>query len=114
MGAGEYQKTDDRVAEAWTRGVQWFITRKIYPSYAGGSTNGNYTQFVVDMVDNFADRTNNGIFDSRDLCNGYTMAQIESTLKGSQTLNEWLNNIRSRINNTTEDAELQTLFNATF
>ena len=50
--AGLYCSGDVEVAESWARGVQWELARIIYPDYRGGATiRPNYTQVVVDMID---------------------------------------------------------------
>ena len=37
-----FQTVDERVAESWARGVQWELTRMVYPNY-GNIYFGTYT-----------------------------------------------------------------------
>ena len=115
-----YNKTEDKVKESWARGVQWELTRMVYPGYRGGVTSRpDYTQVVVDMIDDraplnqFGDTidVNEGSEDlSEDDVLGYTIKQIEDVLGDTSSWEDWKNNIIRKYNNGTED-NLDTLFN---
>ena len=97
--------TGTNVIESWARGVQWYLTRMVYPWYNGGDTKRpDYTQVVVDMVDTRNDDgKNNGSRYPIDQVEGYTMKQIEDALVGSLSWNQWVNNILNRYENETEN-----------
>ena len=41
------------LAESWARGVEWELTRMIYPDYLGRERRTNdYTLVVADLIDN--------------------------------------------------------------
>ena len=94
---------DLKVAESWARGVQWELTRMVYPptimvDYPDYF--GNYTGVVQDMIDGIEDY---------DQVTGYTIRQIEDALPGQLTWNAWKTNIKNLYNNATEN-NLDALF----
>ena len=103
------------LAESWARGVEWELTRMVYPvsKYKGRDNyKGKYTLVVADMIDNRnTNHTNKGFKDDRDKVSGYTIRQLEDALKGINTWNGWRNNIKNKYNNNTEQ-HLNTLFSA--
>jgi hypothetical protein len=104
---------DSEVAESWARGVQWELTRMVYPNYKGGATLlPKYTQVVVDMIDpnynNESSNLNNGLYN--DNVSGFSIRQIEDALIGQKKWNDWKNNIKNKYNNDTEN-NLDALFN---
>ena len=106
-----------KVAESWGRGVEWELTRMVYPSYVGrGKETNDYTLVVADMIDSpETDSTNKG-FGSRegetqDQVSGYTIRQIEDALDGQSTWNGWRDNIKNRYQNGTRN-NLDALFRA--
>ena len=115
-----YRNTSDKVKESWARGVEYHLTRKIYPDYIGGANVlPLYTSVVVDMIDNRAPlnaygrplNINQGSeILTQDDVSGYTIRQIEATLNGSRTWSQWRDNIKRKYNNATED-NLDALFN---
>ncbi len=119
MDHGDFNDTETKVKESWARGVQWELTRMIYPDYRGGATiRPEYTQVVVDLLDERApldrfgrpENINNGSEDlTEDDVSGYTIRQIEDALNGRENWNDWRDNIRNRYNNGTEN-NLDVLF----
>jgi len=113
MATSDYNNATDIVAESWARGVQWELTRMVWNNYPGGPTFlPNYTQVVVDMIDeraplnaiNFPLNINNGSENlTQDDVSGYTIRQIEDALIGQRTWNEWRDNIKNSYNNATEN-----------
>jgi len=101
-----------RVIESWARGVEWELTRMVYPEYEGGDVIlPNYTQVVVDMIDAISDDgTNEGASHPDDQVTGYTIRQIEDALLRQKTWNAWRDNIINKYENETED-NLEALFN---
>ena len=97
-----YDESESRVKESWARGVEWELTRKIYPKYKGGGTiRPNYTQLVVDMIDpNYSsslDNENRGLWN--DDVSGYSIRQIEDALQNRRTWEEWETSIINLHNN---------------
>lgn len=110
-----YFWAEDRISESWARGVEWVLTRMIYPNYLGREWTGNhYTPIVADMIDASVPRggirTNWGFTDSRDMVQGYTISQIEETLNNVRSWDEWRTRIFNSYNNVTEN-NLEALFN---
>ncbi len=111
--------TETKVKESWARGVQWAIGRLRYPGYEGGATiRPNYTQVVVDMIDNRAplDALGNPINHNKgsenlteDDVSGYTIKQIEDVLSYTPTWEYWKTNIKNKYTNATE-GNLDALF----
>ncbi len=112
MSRSDYRKTDTKVKESWARGVQWHLTKLKYQYYTGGGTKlPNYTQVVVDMIDDSSneDNTYGKMIVDGDKVSGYTIKQIQDALKGQHTWTKWRNNIKNKINNGTEE-DLYDLF----
>lgn len=110
MDHGDYNDTEDKVKESWARGVQWYLTKMIYPAYSGGPTKrGEYTQVVVDMIDSSSDINNGSELLTQDNVTGYTIRQIEDALNGQEKWDGWKNNIKNKYYNETE-TNLDALF----
>lgn len=112
MSHSTFNDTETIVKESWARGVQWELTRMVYPNYKGGSTYLPwYTQIVVDMLDSRKDDYSNygKSYYNGDRVEGYTIKQLEDALQGQKNLEGWKNNIKTKYNNGTE-SKLDTLF----
>ncbi len=95
----DYHNNELNVLEGWARGVQWYLTKDVYPNYLGGETRGYYTQIVVDLIDTEADDRKNRGYNSIEGDNvTIPMTDVESSLIGINNLNEWKNNIKSKYN----------------
>ncbi len=92
---------EEKVKESWARGVQWELTRMVYPNYNVSEIRPKYSLVVKDMIDN--DNS------TEDLVTGYSIKQIEGALAGKKTWNEWKNNIKNLHNNANEN-NLDALF----
>ena len=58
MSRSDFDDSEAKVKESWAVGVQWDLTRIIYPSYRSrpwNTTQPNYTPVVIDMVDGFGE-----------------------------------------------------------
>lgn len=104
----------EKLKESWARGVQWDLTRMVYPDYrAPSGPLPKYTLVVVDMIDpnypsdSFNDNLTNGLWN--DNVTGYTIQQIEDALNGKKTWNGWRDNIKNRYSNGTKN-NLDALF----
>ncbi len=114
MDSKSYNNGSDIVLESWARGVQWELTRKVYPGYAiiygrkkGFGVNStapysNYTGICQDMIDGI--NVNDG-----DRVEGYSIRQAEDALIGQTTWTGWRNNIINKYTNATEN-QLSPLF----
>ena len=100
MAGSDFDNSETKVKESWARGVQWELTRVVYPNYSRGYNN-RYTGVVVDMID---------VVGGNDQVEGYTIRQIEDALNGEKSWISWRNNIKNRYNNATEN-NLDALFN---
>lgn len=89
-----FQTVDERVAESWARGVQWELTRMVYPNY-GNIYFGTYTGVVEDMID-----SDNSFGDN---VSGYTIRQIENSLMYQKNWDDWRNKIINDYDNPTEN-----------
>ena len=94
-----YLASAAKVKESWARGVEWELTRMVYPTYRGGSATSTYTPIVTDMIDpNYTseskdDNLNVGLWN--DNVTGYTIRQIEDALVGSRTWGDWRRSIKN-------------------
>ena len=107
MGYDFYQ-TEAKAKESWARGVEWDLTRMIYPSYKSVEIRPRYTLVVKDMIDN--DNRFGNTMTLNENVSGYSIRQIEDALRYKRTWNTWRNNILNGYNNDTED-HLEELFN---
>ena len=81
-----------------------------YPNYRGGDViMPEYTNIVIDMLDENYDTSNDGYSDGRDLVSGYTIKQIQDALHGASNATEWKNNLKNNYDNITEQ-HLDALF----
>lgn len=99
-----------KVKESWATGVQWELTKMVYPDYKGRwRSTGDYTLVVSDMIDtSTTDDTNYGYGylsadGKKDQVSGYTIRQIEDVLSTTSSWNDWKNNIKNKYNNDTKD-----------
>ena len=107
-----YDFYQPKFCESWARGVQWALTKMEYPNYLGGSViMPDYTNIIIDMIDENYETANNGYSDSRDLVRGYTIKQIQDALFGASNANQWKNNLKNNNENDTEQ-NLDALFSA--
>lgn len=84
-----------KVKESWARGVQWELTRMIYPEYKGGKfSKGFYTTIVSDLIDDdfrsISEANNNGYVDINDQVDRLTIRQLEYSLENNtRSWNDW-------------------------
>jgi len=114
---GDFWDTDVLVCESWARGVQWKITRLVYPTYSLTSRyyRKRYTGIVQDMLDGNKTTWSNYYWDDAsetyiysyktysDAVSGYTIKQIEDALANQETWDAWKSNIKNLYTNATED-----------
>lgn len=113
------------VSESMAAGVEWALTKMVYPDFKGYEwpLGGNYRNVVMDLIDNsseisYYDRAlysgnynNFGFGAPKDQVEGYSILQIQNAMiHNATTWNEWKNNIINNYNNGTEQ-HVETLFN---
>jgi len=101
------------VNESWAAGVEWVLTKMVYPTYKGFNvpSNSNYRNVVMDLIDGSSSSTNWGFIAPKDEVEGYNILQIQNACINSPTTwNEWKYNIINNYNNGTEQ-HVETLFN---
>lgn len=121
MNRSKFDDTQSKVKESWARGVEWELTRLIYPNYTTYYSRLRYTGVVEDMINGRKTRTSRYYWteadpwvESRknyfDKVSGYTIRQIEDALNGQKSWNGWRDNIINTINNETSE-NVQDAFN---
>lgn len=107
-----YRRCGGKVCESWARGVQWYVTSKVYPDYQPGY-HGDYTGIVQDLVDDDASpiyTKNRGTV--VDKVRGFTITEIENALKGANGWNEWARRLANTRRDERERQEVLKLFDA--
>ena len=116
MDRNTYKDTEAVVYESWARGVQWELTRMVYPDYSEENqlSRLRYTGIVEDLIDGTKTRIseyywsktvsfNRLVKSYNDQVSGYTIRQLEDALYGKKTLDDWKENIKARYANRTEN-----------
>ena len=101
------------VKESWARGVQYQLTKTVYPNYQEPTfSRGSYTGIVNDLINSaniyrssFYYYANDSYWNVApksytDRVEGYTLKQIEDALDGVKTWEGWKANIKKIPNNT--------------
>lgn len=101
------------VKESWARGVQYQLTKTVYPNYKESEySRGSYTGIVNDLINPAniyrkssyyyanGSHSNYSFKSYTDRVAGYTLKQIEDALDGVRTWEEWKTNIKKISNNT--------------
>lgn len=115
IGSKNFKDSESIVKESWARGVEWALTRMVYPNYKSDYYRQMYTGVVQDMIDGVKWVSNNMKVDYNtlkimevdekiyhDKISGYTIKQIEDILHGSTTWETWKNKIKTMYENPTE------------
>ena len=109
LSHNSFPDTDSKVKESWARGVEWELSRMVYSSYNSDfDFRPKYTLVVRDMIDN--DGLYGKDFINGENVNGYTIKQIENSLRFAKSWEEWKNKIKNDYENSTEN-NLDALFN---
>ena len=91
----KFCKPHERFVRERGRGVQWELTRMVYPNYKGGKfSKGFYTTIVSDLIDDdfrsISEATSNGYIDNNDQVDGWTIRQLEYSLENNiRSWNDW-------------------------
>lgn len=112
----DYNNASDFVLESWTRGIQVYLTRDEYPKYDTQYSTLSYTGIVRDMMDGtglrkyawyYYESNKFEHYDDMksytDNVSGYTMIQVEASLKGSRDAESWKTNLKKFYDNETEE-----------
>lgn len=89
-----------KIKESWARGVQWELTRMVYPLYQPFYF-GDYTGVVQDLIDGKS---------GYDQVENYTVKEIENVLSSTSSWDDWKDNLKNKYNNATEN-NLDAVFN---
>jgi hypothetical protein len=108
-----YLRIDKKVVESWAVAVQSFVTDSVYHKngYVDFLQWANledvkswgeekYTPVAIDLIDTYNQRTGRGIDYPIDRVSGYTLSQIQETLKTTTTWNDWRDKIKAISNPT--------------
>jgi hypothetical protein len=122
VGRNDFIDTEVIVAESWARGAQLYLTRIYYPNYQNPYNRKRYTGIVEDLIDGVKSRTTSLYWDDdsdgtatcslsyNDSIKDYTLTQIENSLFGAFTFDQWKNNLKNNYYNETE-SHIDTAFN---
>lgn len=130
-----YNNCEDKVAEGWCRGVEYYLTNYRYwkvgefyqstflfsffdgwqwlntwdGSYVSHMQKG-YIPIVIDLIDNYNQRIINGnnIHYAPDNISNFTLTEIWNSLNGALTLNDWKENLKKY--NKVQAVDLDALF----
>jgi hypothetical protein len=114
-----------RVMETWATTVEIVLTNLRYESYLNNSNYSyprNYQDFTImnqpfytsvgyDLIDSFNQRNTYGTLSPQDRVTGYTINQIENSLKNTNSWGEWKENIKRQNPNNTTNQYIDELFN---
>lgn len=105
----DFDNSEKIVKESWAKGVEWELTRMVWPSYStwyGRKKGGSVEPFLyyTGIVEDCIDASN-----SYDTVSGYTIREIEDALQSKKSWNDWKENIKNKYNNATEN-NLDALF----
>lgn len=113
MSRSNFDNSDPVVKESWASGVEWELTRMVYPFYYRPYSRFRYTGVVQDMIDgkktttSYYYWTNNNPWielskQYSDQVEGYTIKELEDALQGNKSWNDWKNNIINKYTNGTK------------
>jgi hypothetical protein len=102
----KYRNTESKVKESWARGVEWSLTKMIYPDYYTIALLPDYTLVVMDLID--IDGEYGYEDDLNENTSGYTIKELENSQ--GKTWNEWKTNIINDHDNNTEQ-HVESTFN---
>lgn len=135
LDRSSYNQCDDKISESWCRGVQYYITNFRYAKigeYYNTTFNYNfssgwqtynkgvqwqfdlmqdgYTPIVIDLIDNFNQRFvySNNLNYAPDNVSNFTLSEVWNTLKGSISMYDWKQKLKSL--NKTNSTDLDSLF----
>lgn len=102
-----YDQTELRIRESWARGVEWVLTREVYPKYTIHAKKPEYTLIVKDLID--SDNRFGNTHSPGEAVSHYSLQQIEATLKQTTSWEKWKANLKNNYVNDSKD-HLSTLF----
>jgi hypothetical protein len=101
--SNQFSQMDLAFKETWARGVEVYLTRKVYPNFSASFYNHEYTGIIEDLMDDGRTRSTSartgittiypyGYFannsGTRDGVVGFSIAEIQSQILGSYSLEE--------------------------
>lgn len=111
MNKDDYRKRTAPMINSWGMGVDHYLSQKAFHGYKLQYARNSHTGIVEDMMDGFKTSWSNyhGVFtefgykEYEDRVSGYTITQIEQSLDGVTTIEDWLQNIKTLFDNETKD-----------
>jgi hypothetical protein len=114
-----------RVMETWATTVEIVLTNLRYRSYLNNSNYSYpwnlqitkieeqpfYTSVGYDLIDDFNQRSIYGIQRPQDRVSGYTIKQVENSLKNTNSWSEWKENVKSQNPTNPTNQYIDELFN---
>ena len=82
---------ETKVMESFATGIAWYLTKKVHPTYFRPYS-PIYTGIVQDLLDNDGYKWNTSIPET---VSGFSIAEIEESVIGAVTWNQWADNIVS-------------------
>lgn len=102
-----YSNCDNKVKETFARGIQWYLTRKVYTNYSVGY-NSTYTGLVQDLID--SDGFKAGSSSVTENVSGFSIAEVEQSVLGMGTWISWKNNIKNKYQYNSTIGNIDSLF----
>ncbi len=78
-----------KVVESYATGIAWYLTKKLYPAY-NRTYDSTYTGIIQDLLDNDGIKGTSSIPEN---VSDYSILEVESSVIGVRTWNEWRDNI---------------------
>lgn len=85
-----FRETETKVTESYASGIAWYLTKKVHPNHIRRYS-GNYTGIVEDLLDNDGFKAQSSFV--HEYVSGFTIQEIETSVIGAKTWDEWNNNI---------------------
>ena len=107
-----YWQTSTKVKEAWARGVENRATMKVY-NMINNNYNGTYTGIVMGLMDIDTNVGNGDISKQKETVSGFTISEIEASLRGATTWTRWRDNLKHKTyNGRRQQEQIDKLFEA--
>lgn len=102
-----FRETETKVTESYASGIAWYLTKKVHPNHIRRYS-GNYTGIVEVLLDNDGFKAQSSYV--HEYVSGFTITEIETSVIGAKTWNEWKNNIIRQYHYTPTISNVNNLF----
>jgi len=106
--------------ESWATAVEIELARQTYPKYNNhqdqkidptNETNDLYTTIGYDLIDDYDQREEERDIDfPRDKVTGFTIKQVENSLKGTNSWDKWRENVKKENTSSSTNEQIDELF----